>query len=209
MRFDLLQELGNGTNSTVFKARDRETGAIVALKILPADTDFPQREVLLARKVSHPNVCRVYELFRHEDRPCISMEYLDGETLHTRIERSGALPVDEVLRITRQVLDGLDVAHHEGVVHRDLKPANIMIIRDGTVKLMDFGLARPVNPENTMSVDSAGTPAYMAPEQMFGRADARSDIYALGLPIPRNTFGANVIRHPPHLPNLGVRILHT
>jgi serine/threonine protein kinase len=177
MRFELLNELGRGATGIVFKARDRETGAIVAVKQLNADIRVPEREVLLARKVTHTNVCRVYDLFREAgtDTAFISMEYVDGETL------SGPLPLDEVLRIAAQIMDGLEAAHRQGVVHRDLKPANIMVARNGTVKIMDFGLAKLCDPQTTDTIGRTGTPAYMAPEQAVGElADARADLYALG-----------------------------
>ncbi|HYR42839.1 MAG TPA: serine/threonine-protein kinase, partial [Terriglobia bacterium] len=188
MRFELLGELGRGGMGTVFKALDRETGDIVALKELKPElrphNDFFKRELLLARKVTHINVCRVFDLFRDEDRVFISMEYVDGESLADVIKRSGAMPVDQTMEIARQIIDGLEAAHRRRVIHRDLKPANIMIARDGTVKIMDFGLARSLEQTARVGGSIAGTPAYMAPEQLNGElADARSDIYTLGVDI--------------------------
>jgi len=189
---------------TVFKALDRETGDIVALKELKPElrphNDFFKRELLLARKVTHINVCRVFDLFRDEDRVFISMEYVDGESLADVIKRSGAMPVDQTMEIARQIIDGLEAAHRRRVIHRDLKPANIMIARDGTVKIMDFGLARSL--EQTARIGSiAGTPAYMAPEQLNGElADARSDIYTLGVDIYEMLAGQPPSKLPDRLP---------
>jgi serine/threonine protein kinase len=185
VRFEFLQKLGEGKTGVVYKARDTETGAIVAVKQLrplPPGSEFPKDEVLLARKVTHSNVCRINELFREEKdgRFYISMEYIDGESLRSRIARDGALPVHEVLRIGEQMLEGLAAAHREGVVHRDLKPENIMVTAEGVVKIVDFGVARPINLEGTQTEGISGTPGYMAPELLFRRADAQSDLYAMG-----------------------------
>jgi predicted Ser/Thr protein kinase len=190
-RFDLLQELGRGGMGIVFKARDREAGEIVALKILkPAISIRPElierfkTELRLARKVTHKNVCRTYDLHRFGPVAAIAMEYVEGESLRDLLHRCETLSVRHGMKLMRQVLAGLREAHSQGVVHRDLKPENIVVARDGTVKVMDFGIARSVESGTTLTASGMvmGTPAYMSPEQAEGKpADVRSDIYALGL----------------------------
>jgi serine/threonine-protein kinase len=183
MRFELLTELGRGGTGVVFKARDRESGAVVALKRLNPDVKFAEREVLLARTVTHANVCKVYDLFREDGHACISMELIDGETLQDFLKRSDPPSIDQTLGIARQIMDGLEAAHRAGIVHRDLNPQNILIARDGTVKITDFGVARVAGPRGLQPTrtDISGTPGYMAPEQIIGLyADARTDLYALG-----------------------------
>jgi len=190
-RFELLGELGRGGMGIVYKARDREAGEMVALKVLKpeisARPDLIERfkaELRLARKVTHKNVCRTHDLHRFGPVAAIAMEYVEGESLRNVLQRSETLSVRHGLRIIRQVIAGLREAHAQGVVHRDLKPENIVVARDGTVKVMDFGIARSVEAGATLTASGAvmGTPAYMSPEQAEGKpADARSDIYALGL----------------------------
>ena len=191
MRFEILSQLGAGAFGVVYKARDRETGEVVALKQLKPEIAMQQdlverfkQELLLTRKVTHRNVCRVYDLYRENEGVFISMEYVEGERLRDKLNREGRFPLDEAFGISNQLFDGLEEAHSRDVVHRDLKPENIMIAVDGTVKLMDFGLARSLEPDVTAMATSglSGTPAYMSPEQALGQvADARSDIYTLGL----------------------------
>jgi len=190
-RYETLAELGRGGMGVVYKARDRETGDVVALKLLQAEIagrpELIERfksELLLARKITHKNVCRVYDLNRFGAVAAISMEYVEGESLRSLLARVDGLSPHHGLKILRQVLAGLAEAHAQGVVHRDLKPENIVIARDGTVKVMDFGIARSLDPEVTQTGAGVviGTPAYMSPEQAEGRAaDARSDLYSLGL----------------------------
>src|SRR5262249_3450819 len=134
--------------------------------------------VRTARQVSHPNVCRVYDIGEIEGQLFITMEYVDGEDLSGLLRRIGRLPEDKGLDIARQVCAGLAAAHERGVLHRDLKPANIMLDGAGKVRIMDFGLATAGDATDIR----AGTPAYMAPEQFGGQeVTVRSDIYALGL----------------------------
>ncbi len=181
-RFELHRELGSGATGTVFEARDRVSGDTVAVKQLFPGAVVPQREVLLARKISHPNVCRVHDFYEEDGEKLISMEYVDGETLKSLMERSGALPIDRCLHIVRQILNGLEAAHQLKIIHRDLQPKNIMILGDDRVKIMDFGNARivDVSPDLTGS-NVAGTPRYVAPEQAIGQVtDQRTDLYSLG-----------------------------
>ncbi len=168
----------------VYRADDLKLGQPVALKFLATDVDKdPARltqlhtEVRMARQVSHPNVCRVYDIDEVEGHTFISMEYIDGEDLSSLLRRIGRFPADRALALSRQLCAGLAAAHERGVVHRDLKPANVMLDGSGKVRITDFGLAGV-----TGETVRAGTPAYMAPEQLAGReVTARSDIYALGL----------------------------
>jgi serine/threonine protein kinase len=188
-RFKILSEIGNGGMGIVYKVRDLETGEIVALKLVkPEIASDPQmreelrKEVCLARKVTHKNVCRIHEFYRSNVGSCISMEFVDGETLSSRLRRIGALPVRDSIEITRQICAGLREAHSRGIVHRDLKPANIMIDRSGVVKIMDFGIARLSQESGQVTRTIVGTPEYMAPEQLELKAmGPRTDIYSLGL----------------------------
>jgi serine/threonine protein kinase len=174
----------------VYKAMDRETGECVALKVLKPEVigdallmERFKNELRIARKITHRNVCRIYE-FTHIDKgPCISMEYVDGETIRSLLSRLGALSLRTALDIARQICSGLREAHAQGVVHRDLKPENLMMDRNGTLKVMDFGVARIFSDGSPTTIGAfVGTPAYMAPEQVEGRnIDQRADIYALGL----------------------------
>ena len=140
-----------------------------------------RNEVRIARRVSHPNVCRVYDVGEVEGQTFFTMEYVDGEDLASLLRRIGRLPPDKALDIARQLCAGLAAAHAKGVLHRDLKPANIMLDGRGQVVITDFGLAGVADDIRGPEVRS-GTPAYMAPEQLAGKeVTTRSDIYALGL----------------------------
>jgi serine/threonine-protein kinase len=183
-RYRTVGRLGRGGMGEVYRADDLKLGQPVALKFLPADVDRdPARltqlhtEVRMARQVSHPNVCRVYDIDEVEGHTFLSMEYVDGEDLASLLRRVGRFPEDRGLEIARQVCAGLAAAHERGVVHRDFKPANVMIDGSGRARITDFGLAGVAG-----ETIRAGTPAYMAPEQLAGgEVSARSDIYALGL----------------------------
>jgi serine/threonine protein kinase len=138
-----------------------------------------RNEVRIARRISHPNVCRVYDIGEADNQVFLSMEYVDGEDLSSLRRRIGRLPRDKALEIARKICAGLAVAHDKGVLHRDLKPSNIMLDARGEVLIMDFGLAGLAHEIKDVR---SGTPAYMAPEQLVGKeVTARSDIYALGL----------------------------
>ncbi len=188
LRYDLLDKLGSGGMGIVYKARDRETGEIIALKVLKSTlTDDPtlmerfRNELRLARRITHHNVCRIYDFNRVDDSAFISMEFVDGSSLRELLN-PGKLEVPKVLDIARQICAGLGEAHSQGIIHRDLKPENVMLDRFGDVKLMDFGIARSLDTRSTATGSFLGTPAYMAPEQAEGKpADRRSDIYSLGL----------------------------
>jgi serine/threonine protein kinase len=188
-RYDILSETGRGGMGIVYKARDRQTGDIVAIKVLhpsiagaPGLIDRFTNELLLARKITHKNVCRVHDLNELSGVTVISMEFVDGESLRDILRRAGGVSIRLGLKIMRQVIAGLGEAHAQGVVHRDLKPANILVSRDGSVKVMDFGIARSIDSQETSVGLIIGTPGYMSPEQAEGRQpDARSDVYSLGL----------------------------
>lgn len=172
----------------VYRADDLTLGQSVALKFLPDDAAQDEsllerfrNEVRIARRVSHPNVCRVYDVGEVDGHTFFTMEYVDGEDLASLLRRIGRLPHDKALDIARQLCAGLAAAHAKGVLHRDLKPANIMLDGRGQVVVTDFGLAGVADQIQGSEVRS-GTPAYMAPEQLAGKeVTTRSDIYALGL----------------------------
>ncbi|HLK67677.1 MAG TPA: serine/threonine-protein kinase [Bryobacteraceae bacterium] len=187
-RYRVIGLLGRGGMGEVYRANDLKLGQPVALKFLPAATARNPRvlarfhsEVRIARQVSHPNVCRVYDIGELEGSPYISMEYVDGEDLDSLLHRIGRLPSDKAIEMVRSLCSGLTAAHDKGVLHRDLKPANVMIDARGQVLIMDFGLAGLAGQIEEGEIRS-GTPAYMAPEQLAGKeVTVRSDIYSLGL----------------------------
>jgi hypothetical protein len=186
-RYRILGLLGQGGMGEVYRAYDLILNQAVALKFLAA----PQvneaalvrfrNEVRIARQVSHPNVCRVYDIGFVEGFHFLSMEYLDGEDLDSLLRRIGRLPQDKAIEFTRKICAGLSAAHERGVLHRDLKPSNIMIDGRGQVRITDFGLAG-LAAEIPLSDLRSGTPAYMSPEQKAGKeVTTRSDLYSLGL----------------------------
>ena len=187
-RYRIIGLLGRGGMGEVYRATDMMLGQSVALKFLPVEASSNPRllerfhgEVRVARQVSHPNVCRVYDIGEIEGMPFISMEYVDGEDLGELLTRIGRLPSDKALETARKLCAGLAAAHERGVIHRDLKPQNIMMNKRGEVVIMDFGLAAIAHQLSGEEVRN-GTPAYMAPEQLKGsEVTAKSDIYALGL----------------------------
>lgn len=217
-RFRLIRPLGRGGMGEVFEAEDLELRERVALKTIRSDLSGEslslrrfRREVQMARRVTHPNVCRIFDVFRHTPESSaggaagaegaagevvfLTMELLDGETLDRRIARRGALPLPEALSIARQLAAALDAAHRAGVVHRDLKSANVVLVEseDGSrVVVTDFGLARPQMREGptgataALTVDGTalGTPDYMAPEQVEGgEVTGATDVYAFGVTL--------------------------
>jgi serine/threonine-protein kinase len=187
-RYRIIALLGKGGMGEVYRADDLTLGQPVALKFLPDEAardqsllDRFKNEVRIARRVSHPNVCRVYDVGDIESHTFFTMEYVDGEDLASLLRRIGRLPEDKALDIARQLCAGLAAAHTKGVLHRDLKPANIMLDGRGQVVITDFGLAGVADQIQGAEVRS-GTPAYMAPEQLAGKeVSTRSDIYSLGL----------------------------
>jgi Protein kinase domain/zinc-ribbon domain len=186
-RYRIIGLLGRGGMGEVYRADDLKLGQPVALKFLPrrfADEkdrlDRFYAEVRIARQVSHPNVCRVYDVGEIDGQHYLSMEYVDGEDLASLLKRIGRLPPDKALEISRELCAGLTAAHDRGVLHRDLKPSNVMVDGRGRARITDFGLA--VAASEVQEGEVSGTPAYMAPEQLLGKgASVRSDVYALGL----------------------------
>ena len=187
-RYQIIGLVGKGGMGEVYRANDLTLDQAVALKFLPENmVTNPAMlarfhgEVRIARQVSHPNVCRVYDIGEIEGQLFLSMEYVDGEDLGSLLRRIGRLPSDKAIEFARKICAGLAAAHDKGVLHRDLKPANIMIDSQGQVVVMDFGLAAVADQIVGLEI-KAGTPAYMSPEQLAGReVTVRSDIYALGL----------------------------
>ena len=201
-RYRIVSLLGRGGMGEVYRADDTKLGQTVALKFLPAslatDAVALERffaEVRIGRQVAHPNVCRLYDLVEVEGHHCLSMEFVDGEDLASLLKRIGRLPADKAIDIAREVCAGLAAAHDKGVIHRDLKPANVMIDGKGRARITDFGVAALA--EDAEREGFAGTPAYMAPEQLAGKpASVRSDVYALGLLLAETFTGKRVFDAP-------------
>lgn len=187
-RYRIISLLGRGGMGEVYKAEDLRLKQIVALKLLPEAIALDgaalarfQNEVRITRQISHPNVCRVYDIGEADGIHFLSMEHIDGEDLSLLLRRIGRLPGDKATEIARQICAGLAAAHDNGVLHRDLKPANIMIDGRGKARVTDFGIA-VVGMELQGREAASGTPAYMAPEQLKGKeVTQKSDIYSLGL----------------------------
>lgn len=187
-RYRIIALLGKGGMGEVYRADDLTLGQAVAMKFLPEEATSHEgmlerfkNEVRIARRISHPNVCRVYDVGEIDGATFFTMEYVDGEDLASLLRRIGRLPQDKAVEIARQICAGLAAAHGKGVLHRDLKPANIMLDGRGQVVITDFGLAGVADDIRGPEVRS-GTPAYMAPEQIEGReVTMLSDVYALGL----------------------------
>lgn len=187
-RFRVVAPLGKGGMGEVYRADDLTLGQPVALKFLPAhiahDPDRLARfrkEVAVARGVSHPNVCRVYDIAEHDGQPFLTMEFVDGEDLSSVTKRLGRMTEEKGVEVARQLCSALAAVHDRGLLHRDLKPANVMLDGRGKVRLTDFGLAAAAEDLSASQVRS-GTPLYQAPEQLAGReVTVRSDVYALGL----------------------------
>ena len=191
--YRILELVGRGAMGVVYKALDVNLDRQVAVKVMSAearnDPDFVERfrqEARMQGALNHPNVAMLFDYFIHDGAPVAVMELIDGESLEQLIRRRGAVPAHESIPIFKQALRGVAAAHRAGIIHRDLKPSNLMVTREDIVKVMDFGIAkRQGSPGATkVSSTSIGSPLYMAPEQILGRAvDCRTDIYALGLTL--------------------------
>jgi len=189
-RYLIIEELGKGGMGSVFKVLDKEVDEKIALKFLNPEVAANEKtitrfrnELKTARKISHKNVCRIYDLSKGKGIYYITMEYVSGDDLKHVVRMMGQLSIGKALFIAKQVCEGLVQAHKKGIVHRDLKPQNIMLDRDGNARIMDFGIACSLETKGVTDTGMMiGTPEYMSPEQVEGKeADYRSDIYSLGV----------------------------
>jgi predicted ATPase/tRNA A-37 threonylcarbamoyl transferase component Bud32 len=212
-RYRLSAQIGAGGMGVVYEAYDESLKRRVAVKLLPPDaqTDRVARERLrgearAAAALDHPFICKVHELGEHDGTLFVVMEYIEGETLHDLAAR-GLLPIRQILEIAIEAVEALDEAHRRGLVHRDLKPANLMLTAQGHVKVMDFGLAKPVRTRDgqddatrgvlTDAGTRVGTSGYMSPEQILGAPlDPRSDIFSLGVVVYELATGQHPFRRP-------------
>jgi serine/threonine-protein kinase len=180
--------LGRGGMGAVFRVMDRVLGEPVALKLMdgvqgdPVAVERFRREVRLARRITHRNVARTFDIGEHGGVPFLTMELVSGQSLSARIREAGRLDAREALGVARSICSGLTAAHEAGIIHRDLKPANVLLDASGRVVILDFGIARAMGEATLHSQGVPGTPAYMAPEQLTGDSlDGRTDLYALGV----------------------------
>jgi serine/threonine-protein kinase len=196
-KYRVLDRIGRGGMGTVYSAIDETLHREVAIKVLNAELNDPEvakrfrAEAITVARLSHPGIATIYELFQHEGQWLMVMEFVRGETLERMAERLGYLSPQRTAELCMQALAALAHAHSMGVVHRDLKPANMMITETGSVKIMDFGIARVTGTEHLTNAGfMMGTPAYMAPEQVMGHEiDARADLYAMGVVFYRLSSG--------------------
>ena len=188
-RYEILELIGSGGMANVYKARCHRLNRLVAIKILKSDladnADFRRRfhdESQAVAQLSHANIVSVYDVSTNPDREYIVMELIDGITLKQYMERRGRMDWRESLHFITQIMRGLSHAHSRGIIHRDIKPQNIMVLRDGSVKVADFGIACLANQVQTLTQEALGSVHYISPEQARGdRIDARSDIYSAGV----------------------------
>jgi len=192
-RYEILMELGRGAMGTVYKARDPKINRLLAIKTIRFSDEFEDdqlkeikerffTEAELAGKLSHPGIVAIHDIGEDYDLTYMAMEFLDGEDLEKYCKKGSLLPIRKLLDIIAETADALEYAHNNGVIHRDIKPANIMLLKNGRVKVTDFGIAKSMSASKTRSGIILGTPNYMAPEQIMGRQiDARSDIFSLGV----------------------------
>jgi serine/threonine-protein kinase len=226
-RYELIEELGMGGMGRVYKVFDKKIKEEVAIKILKPEITADEKtierfsnELKFARKITHKNVGRMYDLNEEEGTHYITMEYIAGEDLKSTINRVGQLSIGKSISITKQVCEGLVEAHKLGVIHRDLKPSNIMIDKEGNGRIMDFGIARSLRAKGiTREGVMIGTPEYMSPEQIEAiEVDQRSDIYSLGvilyemltgqLPFKADTPLGIAMKHKSEIPK-SPRVLNT
>ncbi len=193
-RYQIVRELGRGAMGIVYEARDPQLGRAVAVKVLSVAQNTPPaerrqalerflREGKAAGSLLHPNIAQVFDMGEDQGRPYLVMELCEGTTLRDVLSFEHHLPEQRVRRIAEQLLSALELAHARGIVHRDIKPDNIVLSRDDTLKLMDFGIARLMQDSTlTQTGQALGSPAYMSPEQVLGKpVDARSDLFSVGV----------------------------
>jgi len=191
-KYQLRRQLGRGAMGVVYEAFDTVIERNVALKLLRTDVFAAEqladvgvrfkREAHSAGKLSHPNIVTIFDYGEHEGAPYIVMDLMSGQELSRRLEAGARLPLAETVRIITELLAALSYAHEGGVVHRDIKPSNLFLLRDGTLKVVDFGVARVESSELTETGAILGTPAYMSPEQFLGLpVDGRSDLFSVGI----------------------------
>jgi len=191
-RYEIISELGQGAMGVVYKARDPLIDRVVAIKTinlalaLDEKEEYENRfyqEAKAAGRLSHPNIVTIYDVGKNGDVAYIAMEFLEGCELRNIMNDNGLLPISQVLDIAAQVAQGLAYAHEHDIVHRDVKPSNVMVVRDGHIKITDFGIARmPYSAVQTQTGMVLGSPKYMSPEQVMGKSiDQRSDIFSLGV----------------------------
>jgi serine/threonine-protein kinase len=192
-RYEILEELGRGAMGIVYKGRDPKLNRVTAIKTIRFTDDFDEeqaakireqfyREAEVVAKLSHPNIVTIYDVGEDLDLSYLAMEYLEGENLEAFVRKDNLMPIRKGIDLTAQVCDALAYAHSHGIVHRDIKPANIMILKNGLVKVTDFGIARATATSKTRTGVIKGTPYYMSPEQISGmKVDGRSDIFSLGI----------------------------
>ncbi|MCR4298310.1 MAG: serine/threonine protein kinase [Gallionella sp.] len=191
-RYEVLGELGQGAMGIVYKARDPLIDRVVAIKTINLGLALDEKEEYEGRfyqeakaagRLNHPNIVTIYDVGKSGDVAYIAMEFLQGRELRDIMNDGGLLPVEQALDIVAQVAQGLAYAHEHEIVHRDVKPSNIMVVRDGHVKVTDFGIARMASSSvRTQTGMVLGSPKYMSPEQVMGKAiDQRSDIFSLGV----------------------------
>jgi tetratricopeptide (TPR) repeat protein/TolB-like protein len=218
-RYQIIEDLGQGGMGHVFKALDTRTGEKIAVKVLRSGLETDGRsldrfshELTAARRISHRNVCRMFDLGEDGGRLYITMEFVPGEDLKSILKMMGAMSPAQAVGLAVQICDGLEEAHRLGVVHRDLKPANILVDKEGHARIMDFGIARSARSRGITDTGSmVGTPDYMSPEQTEGRdVDGRSDLYSMGvmlfematgqLPFEGDTALAVALKHKTERP---------
>jgi eukaryotic-like serine/threonine-protein kinase len=186
--YKITDRIGRGAMGVVYSGRDERTGRTVALKVMMADLEGDketrmrfEREAKVAGGLLHRNVINVYDMGEEDGRLFMVMELLEGEPLNDYMKRVGRLPLEQTLDMMMQICEGLAVAHAHGIVHRDIKPGNLFVLKDGGVKILDFGVARLANSSMTASGFIVGTPDFMSPEQARGRPiDQRSDVFSAG-----------------------------
>ncbi|HUU40802.1 MAG TPA: serine/threonine-protein kinase [Desulfatiglandales bacterium] len=192
-RYEILMELGRGAMGTVYKGRDPKINRLLAIKTIRFSDEFEEnqlreikdrffREAELAGKLSYPGIVAIYDVGEDYDLTYMAMEFLDGEDLEKYCKKESLLPIRKLINVITETADALEYAHNNGVIHRDIKPANIMLLKNGKIKVTDFGIAKSMSSSKTRSGIILGTPNYMSPEQIMGRKiDSRSDIFSLGV----------------------------